>query len=501
MRISSSDEAEIIRLYFVEKWKIGSIASFLKRHHSSIARVIKNHELNLPIENKIKKKSILDDYNVFILQTLEKYPNISGSRVFQMLKERGYTGRTPGLVCLRLSKLRVKKKKEAYLRLKTLIAEEGQVDWADFGKIKIGKAERRLSAFVLTLSHSRMIFVRFFYSQSMREFLQGFVEAFEFFGGVPRKILLDNLKSGVTDRAGPFIHYNEQFLSLSKHYHFEPCAVGIRKGNEKGRVERSIQYVRSSFFSGREFQNIHELNKQAIHWTRETAAKRLWPSDPSKKVEDIFKEENSKLIPLPNNPFLAYDKKMVSIGKTPYARYDLNDYSVPAEYVMQKLQVVASEDYIEFYDGPNKVASHERSYSRQEIIEKSEHIDKIIENKKRAKKGTALHKILSLVPDVQYFLEILANRGENTGSAVNSLIKMIDTYGANLLSQAIEKVIVQESPKLKSLYFTLNRLRSAKSDLNKNLSAIEIKSEKFSNIFVNHHSASYYDKITGVKKP
>lgn len=345
-----------------------------------------------------------------------------------------------------------------------------------------------------------MIFLRFFYSQGMREFLQGFVEAFEFFGGVPRKILLDNLKSGVTDRAGAFINYNEQFLALSKHYCFEPCAVGVRKGNEKGRVERSIQYIRSSFFSGREIEDIEKLNKDALQWSIQTSAQRFWQSDQTKKVLEVYKDEKTKLISLPNNPFLPYDKKIVSIGKTPYARYDLNDYIVPAKYVMHKLQVCASESHIELYDGVEKVAEHLRTYSKQEIIENKDHIAEILKTKKRAAKGSALHKILTLVPDAECFLEILANRGENMGAATISLLKMLDIYGAKLLSEAIQEVVVLESPKLRSLHFSLNRLINKNDIQMKNNIKIEIKSEKFSNIIVEHHDSSHYDIITGVKK-
>lgn len=498
--ISANEEAEIIRLYIVEKWKVNTIAEHLSRHHSSIKRVINKYESNLPEGSRKNRKSILDQYDDFIRETLQKYLRISGSRIFHMLKERGYTGQHPNLVRIKVAECRPRKRPEAFLKLRTLPGEEGQVDWAHFGKVKVGKAERNLSAFVLTLSYSRMIYLRFFYSQGMREFLQGFVEAFEFFGGIPRKILLDNLKAGVSDRVAQFINYNEQFLSLSKHYCFEPIAVGVRKGNEKGRVERSIQYVRSNFFSGREFENIEKLNNQALNWSQNTSSQRPWQSDQTKKVLDAFEEEKNLLIRLPANPFLPYDRKIISIGKTPYARYDLNDYSVPAKYVLSHLDVRATENCIEFFDGVEKVAEHSRSYGKHEIIENDEHISEILKMKKRAIQGSALRKILVLVPEAEYFLEILAKRGESISGATISLTKMIDLYGKELLAEAIQEVIVQESPKLKSLHFSLKRLFCENKLEFKNKIQIQIKSEKFSNSFVRHHDTSHYDRITGVKK-
>jgi hypothetical protein len=332
----------------------------------------------------------------------------------------------------------------------------------------------------------------------MREFLQGFVEAFEFFNGVPKRILLDNLRSGVKDRVSSFINYNEQFLSLSKHYCFEPHAVGIRKGNEKGRVERSIQYIRSNFFSGRDFENIEKLNIEALNWCLNEAPKRNWQVDNRIKISEAFSEERSKLIPLPKNPFYSYDRRIVSVGKTPYVRYDLNDYSVPSKYVMRKLDLCAGENIIEIYDGINKIAEHLRSYSKQDVIENPDHIDDILKYKKRAIQGSVLHRITTLVPDAEYFIEILVNRGENTGGIVSSLSKMLDTYGKELLTEAIQEVVIQECPRLKNLHFSLHRLESQSNQ--KNIPHIEINSEKYSNLVVKHHEPSHYDKIAGIKK-
>ncbi|BBH54682.1 IS21 family transposase [Fluviispira sanaruensis] len=496
--ISSKEEAEILRLYNIEKWRVGTIATYLKRHHTSIKRVLINYNSYDKRRSRNKTGSILDKYEEFIQETLERYPLITASRIYQMIKERGYPGLSSGLVRMKVSTLRPKKQQEAFLKLKTFAGEEGQVDWADFGKISVGKAERRLSAFVLTLSHSRMIYLRFFYSQGMREFLQGFVEAFEFFNGVPKRILLDNLRSGVRNRVSSFINYNEQFLSLSKHYCFEPQAVGVRKGNEKGKVERSIQYIRNNFFSGREFENIEKLNKEAINWCLHESPQRKWQTDNRIKIFEAFEEEKTKLIPLPKNPYFSYDRRVISIGKTPYGRYDLNDYSVPAKYVMRKLELCASENSVEIFDGINKVAEHLRSYSKQEVIENSDHISDILKHKKRAIKGSALHRITTLVPDAEYFIEILVNRGENTGGIIASLTKILNIYGKELLTEAIQEVIVHECPRLKNLYFSLNRLEAQSSQ--KNTPYAEIDSGKYSNLVVNHHEPSHYDKIAGIKK-
>lgn len=115
------------------------------------------------------------------------------------------------------------------------------MDWAHFGTFKTSSSySRKLYAFVMTLSHSRMIFLRYFLSSTSRDFYHGFSEAFDFFGGVPRQIWMDNLKSGVVSRVGPLVQFNEHMLTLAKHFSFEPVAMGVRRGNEK---EKAAYYT------------------------------------------------------------------------------------------------------------------------------------------------------------------------------------------------------------------------------------------------------------------
>ena len=144
---------------------------------------------------------MVDPYMPFVLETLEEYPTLTASRLFEMIKDRGYPGGPDHFRSI-VAKHRPRPPAEAYLRLRTLPGEQAQVDWGSFGNIEFGKASRKLSAFVLVLSWFCQIFVRFFLNQWMSSFLQGHVEAFQFLGGVPRVLLYDNLKSAVLERKG-----------------------------------------------------------------------------------------------------------------------------------------------------------------------------------------------------------------------------------------------------------------------------------------------------------
>lgn len=162
-----------------------------------------------------------------------------------------------------VGRLRPKPTAEAYQRLRTMPGEQAQVDWAHFGKLQVGRAVRPLWAFVMVLSYSRRPFVRFFPGASMPFFLRGHAEAFAEFGGVPRVLLYDNLKSAVLERHGDAIRFNPTLLELAAHYRFEPRPVAIARGNEKGRVERAIRYVREAFFEARTYADLADLNRQA----------------------------------------------------------------------------------------------------------------------------------------------------------------------------------------------------------------------------------------------
>jgi transposase len=253
-------EAKILRYYHAEKWKVGTIARQLHIHHNVVCRVLA--QAGLPRLGAPPRPSKIDLYLPFIRQTLESFPTLTASRLYAMARERGYTGRPDHFRHL-IARHRPRRKAEAYLRLRCLPGEQGQVDWAHFGHIEIGRARRPLMAFVMVLSHSRQIFLRFFLDARMENFLRGHFGAFTAWGGVPRVLLYDNLKSAVLERHGDAIRFHPTLLSFAGHYRYEPRPVAVARGNEKGRVERAIRYVRDSFFAARGFKDLDDLNAQS----------------------------------------------------------------------------------------------------------------------------------------------------------------------------------------------------------------------------------------------
>lgn len=230
MSISDELQANILRYYYVEKWRVGTISSQLSVHHSTIKRVLS--EAGVPKRKILVQSSMMDPYLSFVLDTLQRYPTLTASRLFSMVQERGYPGGVDHFRHL-ISCYRPKPAAEAYLRLRTLPGEQAQVDWGHFGYITVGLAKRPLMAFVMVLSYSRKIYLHFYLNQRTENFLRGHENAFQAFGGVPRVLLYDNLKSAVLERQGDAIRFNPTLLAFAAHYHFEPRPCAVYRGNEK----------------------------------------------------------------------------------------------------------------------------------------------------------------------------------------------------------------------------------------------------------------------------
>jgi transposase len=440
--ISKEIEADILRLFHAEKWRVGTIADQLGLHHTTVQRVLRQ----TGVESKAlaPRPSMSDPFVPFIIEQLEKYSGLCSSRLFEMVKARGYPG-GPDHFRRVVGRHRPRKPAEAFQRLKTLPGEQAQVDWAHFGKLQIGRAERVLWAFVMVLSFSRQVFLRFFLGASMPFFARGHVEAFAFFGGVPRVLLYDNLKSAVLERHGDAIRFNPRLLELAAHYRFEPRPVAVARGNEKGRVERAIRYVRDAFFAARSFTDLADLNRQAHEWTTTRSADRPWVEDRARTVRDAFTDERDKLLPLPDEPFPAHERVEVEIGKTPYARFDLNDYSVPHDRTQRTLTVVADIDTVRVADGNEVVATHPRSWDRGQQLEVPEHLERLAAEKKRARQHRGLDRLAKSAPSSQAFLRSLAERGENLGSNTSRLLQLLDSAGAEALEDALVEVLERDA--------------------------------------------------------
>jgi transposase len=488
--IPKETEAEILRLYHAEKWPLGTIAGQLGLHHTTVQRVLGQAGIDPKVV--APRPAMVDPFVPFLLEQLGKYPSLRASRLFVMIKERGYPGGPDHLRRL-VGRLRPRKPAEAFQRLRTLPGEQAQVDWAHFGKLAIGRAVRTLWAFVMVLSYSRRIFLRFFPGAAMPFFLRGHVDAFTDFGGVPRVLLYDNLKSAVLERHGDAIRFHPTLLDLSAHYRFEPRPVAVARGNEKGRVERAIRYIREAFFAARTYTDLADLNRQAAEWTASAVLDRAWVEDRDRTVRQAFDEERSLLLPHPDTPFPAHERLEVEVGKTPYVRFDLNDYSVPHDRTARTLVVLADLDQVRIAEGNVVVATHVRSWDRGQQIEQREHLQRLVEEKRRAREHRGLDRLARAAPSSQAFLNIVAARGDNLGSTTARLLQLLDAVGAAELEEALVEVLEHDALHVGAVRQVIDRRRSERG-LPPPVS-IPIAPGKHAGVVVTPHDLASYDAL------
>jgi len=437
--IPPEQRAEIRRLFYAEHWRVGTIATHLGVHHATVQQAIERDRFVRP--GAQSRPSMLDSYKAFIIATLEQYPRLRATRLYWMLRDRGFPG---SAVQLRryVRTVRPPPPAEVYLRLETLRGEQAQVDWANFGPIQIGRARRALSCFVLVLSWSRAVYARFALEQTLESFLRGHVEAFTAMTGAPRVLLYDNLKSVVLERVGDHIRFHPRLLELAGHYHFAPQPCAVARGNEKGRVERMIGFLRHSFFAARPFTSLDDLNAQLARWIEEVAHARPVPGDPlGQLVRDAWAEERAHLLPLPEHPFPCELVRPVVSGKTPYIRFDGNDYSIPHTLARRPLTLVATDRVVRLVDGPSEVAQHVRSWDHGHRIEDPAHVAALVREKRRAHELHGRDRLRQSCPQADVFLEALAGRGKPLAPQTLALLRLLDQYGAAALDAALADTI------------------------------------------------------------
>ena len=484
-------DAEILRYHFVEHWGVNTIAEQLGIHHSTVDRVLS--QAGLPKAERSQRVSIVDPYHPLILEQLQKFPRLSAARLLVMAQERGYRGGASQFRA-HVSRLRPRKPAEAYLRLHTLPGEQGQMDWGHFGHLQVGRAKHALMAFVLVLSWSRQIFLRFYLNARSDAFLHGHSAAFEAWGGVPRVLLYDNLRSAVLGRRGDTIQFNPRLLDLAAHYRFEPRPVALARGNEKGRVERSIRYIRDNFFVARQWSDLEDLNAQAEAWCWGLSAQRPCVADPSMTVGEAFEKERAQLLALPDNPFVTEEVHTLRVGKTPYVRFDRNDYSVPHTLVRRSLTVRVSPATVRVLDAGELVAEHARVYGKGEQVENPAHLEALVKAKRTARHHRGQDRLARAVPSSAKLLGRAVERGYSLNPVLTQLERLLDSYGAAELEQAVMEALQRDVPHPNAVRQSLERRREQR-DLPPPVTIVLPDNEKARNIVVRSAPLAVYDQL------
>jgi transposase len=438
--IDEAGRAEMRRLVLAEGWRIGTVARRFSVHHSVVRRAIRDAPKDAV---RAIGPSALEPFKPYILARLEKYPELTSARLLAELREQGYD-RGVAIVRRYVTHVRGPREKKAYLSIEPISGEQAQVDWGSFGWMRIGSTQRPVSCFAMVLSWSRALFLDFSLDQRTETFCAMHRRAFEFFGGVPRKILYDNLKTVVLHHVGTTIQFNPTFLSFAGQYLFEPTAAPPRYPQAKGRVEGAIRYIRHGFFYGRSFDSLGDLRAKAATFRDETANTRLHAATRERPADRLL-VERTRLRPLPERPPHVELVLPAIVSKEAHVRLDTNTYSVPANLVGQSVLIRADEQMVRVVAQGVEVARHTRSWDRRRAVEDPAHREKLLARRPGAQAPRRRDAIANLAPEARAYLQEIARRRIQLDNEVAKLSRMLLQYGPTDLLEGIRGALAHRT--------------------------------------------------------
>ena len=421
----------------VEHWTMGQVARELRLNIKTVSLWAKREAFERKKEKK--RTSRLDPFKGDVARWLEQHP-FSVRQLLYRLREQGYTGGET-ILCEFVRQIRPRRK-EAFLTLHFEPGECAQVDWGYAGTVAVGSTRRRLSFFVMVLCYSRKLYVEFTLGETVEQFLTCHTNAFDYFGGCPARVMVDNLKSAVLShpRGQPAV-YNPRYLDFAQFHGFKVSACNPHAPHEKGRVENAVGYVKKSFLNGLPLTQFASVNPAARCWLEEVANVRMH-AETRKKPNELFAVEKPTLLSLPTVHYDAGAVRTISANRRFRVHYDGNRYSVPAEYASARLILRAYPERISVFHQDKLVAEHVRSYDRGQDFENADHVRILLEQRLRAKDQKLLQRFIMLSPLADTYYQQLKQRHLNPRHHVQKIVALSEIYGEEKVARALADATV-----------------------------------------------------------
>ena len=420
-----------------QKLTIAQTARFLGLHEQTVTKWVNRPQFQA--RKPTARSSRLDPFKAQVVRLLETHP-FSAQQIYQRLRESGFDG---GFTILKDYVRKVRPvRREAFLKLSFAPGEAAQVDWGEWGSIGVGSTRRRLSFFVMVLCYSRLMYVEFTVSQTMEHFLAAHEHAFAAFGGCPTRLIIDNLKSAVLSRVvGEAPVFNPRYVDFARHWGFGISPCNVAKGNEKGRVENGVGYVKKNLLNGADFLDFSAVNPAATAWLATIANVRIH-GETHRRPVDMFKEEQSLLLALNPQPYDIAQITSQRASKQFRVALDANQYSVPAEFASQRVTVKATPDWVCVYHQDRIIARHVRHYDRHQDYEDPDHPKALLEQRRNAREQRLLQQFLGLSRQAQTYYEGLEQRRMNPRHHLRKIVALSEIYGVEAVDRAIQDGIV-----------------------------------------------------------
>ena len=284
------------------------------------------------------------------------------------LRELGYQGSYTVLKDY-VKPRRLPRQPKATLRFETKPGEQAQVDWGSLTYVSRDGSRRRRWAFVMVMGYSRAIYLEIARRADVATFIACHLNAFEYFGGIPKRCLYDNAKVVVLGRdANGDPEWNRRMLDFSLRLGFKPQLCKPYRAQTKGKVENAIKYVKGNFWPAVRFANQQDLNRQAIAWCDGIANVRIHGTT-GKMPAELLDQERPELLALPDRRTLApYRRRDRKVSRDGFVSFEGSRYGVPWRFAEQMVQVSAGPEVLEVWDGEQRLALHPRSEVKGERL-------------------------------------------------------------------------------------------------------------------------------------
>jgi transposase len=394
--------------------------------------------------------SSAEGYRKDIEQWLEQKVRVSA--IHERLKERGYRGSYASV--LRLARQIDPKTPEAVMRVEREPGEEAQVDFGYVGLMSdIDGKLRKTWSFVMVLSWSRHAYVEFVSDQSIATWLACHRHALEYFGGVPGRIVIDNLKAGITRAVWDEPQLQMAYRECAEHYAFlvQPCRP--RTPEHKGKVERGVDYVQGNFLGGRGQMSLAQANREVRAWCLGAAGMRIHGTTKERPLERFMQIEQAQLKPLPAEAYDLAIWKKNKLHRDCHLVFEGSYYSAPFRLLGRNLWICAGTSQVRIYGNDYKlIATHERAAKPGERHTHRDHLPPEKLPGLERNRQTLLEHAAQLGPATQSVVEILlADPALDQLHPAGRLLRLQEKHTARRLEAACQRALAFGDPSYKTV--------------------------------------------------
>ena len=428
------------------------IARTTNTHRKTVKKIIDRYESS-KIETPIpyNRSSITDSWHEEIIDLMSN--KLSAVRIYEELKDKGYHLSYSSLSrYIRNHNI----KNTTCVRFHTSPGEEAQVDFGDIGRRLDSNGKlRKAYIFNMRLSYSRYDYYEVVFDQKVETWIQCHINAFKYFGGIPKVIKLDNLKAGVLDANFYEPICQKEYKQMADHYNclLSPCRP--YKPQEKGKVESGIKYVKNNFFAGRDFKSYSDMNKELQQWV--TRANNRLHGTTKKAPSELFaSKELLSLLKLPSAEFELESLHYRKVAKDCHVSVENNYYSVPSKYVAREVIVSLGVKVVKIYSQEELIATHARSKGSGVFTTNINHYNKY----KRLYPGNKEHdekckkSMAEMGSSCEMMLSLIKQNNKDWHRSVKGILSLRNYYSNESINKACGRAIhygINSYSKIKSI--------------------------------------------------